>query len=1007
MRQKKYVYFFGDGKAEGSGNMKELLGGKGSGLAEMTNLKISVPSGFTITTEACVEYFYSKKRYPGGMWDQALQGLQKVEKTMKARLGDVDHPLLVSVRSGARASMPGMMDTVLNLGLNQQTVQGLAKKTNNPRFAVDAYRRFITMFSSVVMGMSREGFEKTLEAVKRTEGATHDTDLKEEALTGLVDQYLALVKSETGRDFPQDPFEQLRMSINAVFDSWFGDRAVTYRRLYDIPDEWGTAVNVQSMVFGNMGNTSGTGVAFTRNPANGQATFFGECLLNAQGEDVVAGIRTPLPVGSLRESLPGAYKDLIKTQRILEKHYRDMLDLEFTIQEGKLYMLQTRVGKRTGIAAVRIAVDMVREGLIDRKEAVKRVAPEQLSQYLYPIFESSEEEKFPSVGKGLPAGPGAAAGRIALSPDRAVEMKAKGERAILVRHETSPDDIHGMHAAEGFLTAKGGMTSHAAVVARQMGKVCIAGCDAVDVLPDGTVQFGTLILSEGEYISLNGFTGKVYVGDIPVVDSEVIQVIQGRMEAKQSEKYQYFSTILKWADAFRGLRVRSNADVPDQAQIARGFGAEGIGLCRTEHMFFAEDRVSIMQQMILASSREERELYLEQLLPLQRQDFIGLYREMKGFPVTIRLLDPPLHEFLPKREQLLVELAKLEITNGDPTEMKEKQRILDRVEELHEYNPMLGLRGCRLGITMPEITRMQVRAIFQAACEVAREGKKIVPEIMIPLVGIAAEMKAQKELIREVAQHTMAQYGMKLNYLVGTMIELPRAAVTAGQIAKDAEFFSFGTNDLTQTTFGFSRDDAGPYIGFYLDRQDRCPVCQRNNVDWKKMVCRMCKSTIDKKAENILEADPFAVLDQEGVGALMKLAIQDGRNTRPGIKLGICGEHGGEPSSVMFCHELGLNYVSCSPYRVPIARLAAAQAALAILERGEGQPSVKKTGKAKRTSTVKSTKSPAKKNPKTPSKKITTKKAASKGTAKKAAAKKRAAAKSSPRKKSSTSSKRR
>ena len=1006
MRQKKYVYFFGDGKAEGSGNMKELLGGKGSGLAEMTNLKISVPSGFTITTEACVEYFYSKKRYPGGMWDQALHGLHKVEKTMKARLGDVDHPLLVSVRSGARASMPGMMDTVLNLGLNQQTVQGLSKKTNNPRFAVDAYRRFITMFSSVVMGMSREGFEKALEAVKRAEGATHDTDLQEEALGGLVEQYLALVKSETGRDFPQDPFEQLRMSINAVFDSWFGDRAVTYRRLYDIPDEWGTAVNVQSMVFGNMGNTSGTGVAFTRNPANGMSTFFGECLLNAQGEDVVAGIRTPLPVGSLHESLPSAYKDLIKTQRILEKHYRDMLDLEFTIQEGKLYMLQTRVGKRTGIAAVRIAVDMVREGLIDRKEAVKRVAPEQLSQYLYPIFESSEEEKFPSVGKGLPAGPGAAAGRIALTPDRAVELKAKGERAILVRHETSPDDIHGMHAAEGFLTAKGGMTSHAAVVARQMGKVCIAGCDAVDVLPDGTVQFGTLILSEGEYISLNGFTGKVYVGDIPVVDSEVIQVIQGRMDPKDSEKYQYFSTILKWADVFRGLRVRSNADVPDQAQIARGFGAEGIGLCRTEHMFFAEDRVSIMQQMILASSREERELYLEQLLPLQRQDFIGLYREMKGFPVTIRLLDPPLHEFLPKREQLLVELAKLELTNGDPAEMKEKQRILDRVEELHEYNPMLGLRGCRLGITMPEITRMQVRAIFEAACEVAREGKKIVPEIMIPLVGMASEMKAQKELIREVAQHTMAQYGMKLNYLVGTMIELPRAAITAGQIAKDAEFFSFGTNDLNQTTFGFSRDDAGPYIGFYLDRQDRCPVCQRNNVDWKKMVCRMCKATIDKKAENILEADPFAVLDQEGVGALMKLAIQDGRSTRPGIKLGICGEHGGEPSSVMFCHELGLNYVSCSPYRVPIARLAAAQAAIAVLERREGQPSVKKTGKAKQTASNKSTKPVVKK--KTHTKKPTTKKVATKKvTAKKSAVKKKAVSKSVPRKKSSTSSKRR
>jgi pyruvate,orthophosphate dikinase len=999
MRQKKYVYFFGGGKAEGSGNMKELLGGKGSGLAEMTNLKISVPSGFTITTEACVEYFHSKKRYPGGMWDQALRGLHKVEQTMKARLGDLEHPLLVSVRSGARASMPGMMDTVLNLGLNQQTVQGLAKKTNNPRFAVDAYRRFITMFASVVMGMSREGFEKALEAVKRAEGATHDTDLREEALGGLVEQYLALVKSETGRDFPQDPFEQLRMSINAVFDSWFGDRAVTYRRLYDIPDEWGTAVNVQSMVFGNMGNTSGTGVAFTRNPANGMSTFFGECLLNAQGEDVVAGIRTPLPVGSLQESLPAAYKDLIKTQRILEKHYRDMLDLEFTIQEGNLYMLQTRVGKRTGIAAVRIAVDMVREGLIDRKEAVKRVAPEQLSQYLYPIFESTEEEKFPSVGKGLPAGPGAAAGRIALTPDRAVELKAKGERAILVRHETSPDDIHGMHAAEGFLTAKGGMTSHAAVVARQMGKVCIAGCDAVDVLPGGKVQFGTLILSEGEYISLNGFTGKVYVGDIPVVDSEVIQVIQGRMNPKDSEKYRYFSTILKWADAFRMLRVRSNADVPDQAQIARGFGAEGIGLCRTEHMFFAEDRVSIMQQMILASSREERELYLEQLLPLQRKDFIGLYREMKGFPVTIRLLDPPLHEFLPKREHLLVELAKLELTNGDPAEMKEKQRILDRVEELHEFNPMLGLRGCRLGITMPEITRMQVQAIFEAACEVAREGKKIVPEIMIPLVGMASEMKAQKELIREVAQHTMAQYAMKLNYLVGTMIELPRAAVTAGQIAKDAEFFSFGTNDLTQTTFGFSRDDAGPFIGFYLDRQDRCPVCQRNNVDWKKMVCRMCKANIDKKAENILDADPFAVLDREGVGGLMKLAINEGRKTRPGIKLGICGEHGGDPSSVAFCHELGLNYVSCSPYRVPIARLAAAQAALAVLERGEGQRSAKKMVKTKQTETVKSSKPVAKK--KTPTKKTATKKI----TAKKPTVKKKSVAKSPPRKKSSTSSK--
>ena len=1011
MRHKKYVYFFGGGTAEGSGDMKELLGGKGSGLAEMTNLKISVPSGFTITTEACVEYFHSKKRYPAGMWDQALNGLRQVEKTMKARLGDPVNPLLVSVRSGARASMPGMMDTVLNLGLNQQTVQGLAKKTGNQRFAVDAYRRFITMFGSVVMGMARDRFEHTLEAMKKTQGVKHDTELTEQALGQIVEQYLELVKTETGRDFPQDPFDQLRMAVDAVFDSWHGDRAVTYRRLYDIPDEWGTAVNVQSMVFGNMGETSGTGVAFTRNPANGVPVFFGECLLNAQGEDVVAGIRTPLPVVALQDTLPGAYKNLIKTQRILEKHYRDMLDLEFTIQEGKLYMLQTRVGKRTGIAAVRIAVDMVRQGLIDRREAVKRVAPEQLSQYLYPIFESSDEARFQSVGKGLPAGPGAAAGRIALTPDRAVEMKARGERAILVRHETSPDDIHGMHAAEGFLTAKGGMTSHAAVVARQMGKVCIAGCDAVEVLPNGKVQFGTLVLGEGDHLSLNGFTGQVYAGDIPVVDSEVIQVIQGRMDPKDSEKYQYFSTILKWADVFRVLKIRSNADIPEQAHIARGFGAEGIGLCRTEHMFFAEDRVPIMQQMILASSREERELYLEQLLPLQRQDFIGLYREMKGFPVTIRLLDPPLHEFLPKREQLLVELAKLEVTNGDPQVIQEKQRILDRVEELHEFNPMLGLRGCRLGITMPEITRMQVQAIFEAACEVAREGKKIVPEIMIPLVGMTSEMKAQKELIQEVAQQTMAQYGMKLNYLIGTMIELPRAAVTAQRIAEHAEFFSFGTNDLTQTTYGFSRDDAGPYIGFYLDRQDRCPVCQRTNVDWKKMVCRMCKATIDKKAENILEADPFAVLDQEGVGALMKWAIQEGRKTRPSIKLGICGEHGGEPSSVAFCHELGLNYVSCSPYRVPIARLAAAQAAVAVLERGENQRQPRSTSskpqKAAPTPVASNTSPANTLKPASPKKSSRKKPTTKKGGAKKAATTKKSASPSRKPKKSAAALRRR
>ncbi|WP_447968714.1 pyruvate, phosphate dikinase [Nitrospira sp. M1] len=946
MRHKKYVYYYGDGKAEGKGSMKELLGGKGAGLAEMTNLNISVPPGFTITTEACVEYFHSKKRYPPGMWDQTLLGLKRVEKSMNARLGDVDTPLLVSVRSGARASMPGMMDTVLNLGLNDQTVKGLGKKTGNPRFAVDAYRRFIAMFGNVVMNVSREHFEKVLEEVKHLHNAVHDTDLSEEALHDLVTRYTQLVRAETGRDFPQDPFEQLRMSVNAVFESWFGDRAVTYRRLYDIPDEWGTAINVVAMVFGNMGETSGTGVAFTRNPATGEPVFFGECLLNAQGEDVVAGIRTPLPVSALSEKLPQAYKALTKTQKTLEKHYRDMLDLEFTIQEGKLYMLQTRIGKRTGIAAVRIAVDMVRKGLIDRREAIQRVAPEQLSQYLYPIFERSEEEKYQTVGKGLPAGPGAAAGKIVLTADLAVELKSRGERAILVRQETSPDDIHGMHAAEGFLTAKGGMTSHAAVVARQMGKVCVAGCDGVEVLGDKKVRMGTMVLTEGDPISLNGFTGQVYAGDIAVVDSEVIQVIQGKMNASQSEKYQYFSTLLKWADNFRTLRVRSNADVPDQAQIARGFGAEGIGLCRTEHMFFAEDRVEIMQQMILASSREDREKYLAQLLPLQKQDFIGLYREMKGYPVTIRLLDPPLHEFLPKREHLMVELARLEATNGNPLDIQEKKQMLARVEELHEFNPMLGLRGCRLGITMPEITRMQIRAIFEAACEVAEEGKKIVPEIMIPLVGMASEMKAQKELIREVAADTMARCGMKLTYLVGTMIELPRAAVTAGQIAQEAEFFSFGTNDLTQTTYGFSRDDSAKFTGFYMDRQDRCPYCQRTNVDWKKMVCRMCKSSIDKKAENILDFDPFASLDREGVGAMMTWAINAGRETRPNIKLGICGEHGGDPSSVEFCHQLGLHYVSCSPYRVPIARLAAAQAAVATLEgkpKKSAQPSAQKT----------------------------------------------------------------
>ncbi|MGA6826254.1 pyruvate, phosphate dikinase [Nitrospira sp. NS4] len=905
---KKYVYYFGDGKAEGTSNMKELLGGKGAGLAEMTNLGISVPPGFTITTEACVEYYKLGKKYPPGMWDAALASLKRVERSMGMGFGDPEKPLLVSVRSGARASMPGMMDTVLNVGLTLKTVEGLAAKTRNERFAQDSYRRFITMFGSIVMGVPREHFEAILNHKKEEMGVAHETQLDAGALRDLVERFKSLVKEETGKDFPDDPNDQLRMAINAVFSSWNGARAITYRRLNGIPDHWGTAINVVAMVFGNMGDTSGTGVAFTRDPNTGERKFFGECLMNAQGEDVVAGIRTPLPVTELGRTVPAAYKELETTYKKLEKHYRDMLDLEFTIQEGKLYMLQTRVGKRTGISAVRIAVEMVKEGLISKREAVQRVGPEQLSQYLYPIFDTKSESSATPLGKGLPAGPGASAGKIALTPDRAVEMKAAGERVVLVREETSPDDIHGMNAATGFVTARGGMTSHAAVVARQMGKVCVAGCEAVEVIDNQSVRIGAKVFHEGDYISVNGSTGNVYDGDIPVMESEIIQVVQGKLDPKKSEKYQLFSTILSWADSMRTLRVRANADVPDQAKIARGFGAEGIGLCRTEHMFFAEDRIPIMQKMILARTREEREKFLDQLLPLQKADFIGLYREMHGFPVTIRLLDPPLHEFLPKREELMVEIAQLELTGADGAKMEEKRRLLARVEELHEFNPMLGLRGCRLGITMPEITRMQARAIMEAACELVKEGKKIVPEIMIPLVGMVSEMKSQKDLVREVAQETMKRYNVKLSYLVGTMIELPRAAVTADRIAQEAEFFSFGTNDLTQTTFGFSRDDAAKFIDHY-------------------------------KTVKIMESDPFAVLDREGVGALMKTAIAGGRQTRPGIKLGICGEHGGDPSSVEFCHQLGLDYVSCSPFRVAIARLAAAQAAIA---EGDAKPAASK-----------------------------------------------------------------
>ncbi len=919
---KKYVYYFGDGKAEGTSNMKELLGGKGAGLAEMTNLGISVPPGFTISTEACIEYYRIGKKYPPGMWDATLQALKRVERSMGMGFGNPERPLLVSVRSGARASMPGMMDTVLNVGLTTKTVEGLAAKTRNDRFAQDSYRRFVAMFGSIVMGVPREHFEAILNLKKEEMGVRHETQLDAGALRDLVERFKSLVKEETSKAFPDDPNEQLKLAIDAVFSSWNGARAITYRRLNGIPDHWGTAINVVAMVFGNMGDTSGTGVAFTRDPNTGERKFFGECLMNAQGEDVVAGIRTPLPVTELGRTVPPAYKELEHTYKRLEKHYRDMLDLEFTIQEGKLYMLQTRVGKRTGISAVRIAVEMVHEGLITKREAVQRVGPDQLAQYLYPIFDTQSEAGSTPLGKGLPAGPGAAAGKIALTPDRAVEMKAAGQRVVLVRDETSPDDIHGMNAASGFVTSRGGMTSHAAVVARQMGKVCVAGCEAVEVIDTQSVRIGSKVFHEGDYISVNGSTGNVYDGDIPVMESEIIQVVQGKLDAKRSQKYQLFSTILSWADSVRTMKVRANADVPDQAKIARGFGAEGIGLCRTEHMFFAEDRIPIMQKMILSRTKEDREKYLEQLLPLQKQDFIGLYREMEGFPVTIRLLDPPLHEFLPKREELMVEIAQLELTGEDGAKLEEQRRLLVRVEELHEFNPMLGLRGCRLGITMPEITRMQARAIIEAACELAKEGKKIVPEIMIPLVGMVAEMKSQKDLIREVAQETMKRYNVKLSYLVGTMIELPRAAVTAERIAGEAEFFSFGTNDLTQTTFGFSRDDAAKFIDHY-------------------------------RTVKIMDADPFATLDREGVGSLMKVAIAGGRTSRPGIKLGICGEHGGDPSSVEFCHQLGLDYVSCSPFRVAIARLAAAQAAIAA---ADAKPAVSKKTVTARGKSVKTKK---------------------------------------------------
>jgi pyruvate,orthophosphate dikinase len=904
---KKYVYFFGSGKSDGHGNMKNLLGGKGAGLAEMTRIGIPVPPGFTISTEVCRIFYENKKKIPGDIIKSIDENLARLEKIIGKRFGNSTDPLLVAVRSGAKFSMPGMMDTILNLGLNDVNVEGLGEITGNRRFAWDAYRRFIQMFSNVVLKVRKEEFEKILEGVKHKHGVKQDVELGVETFQEVVARYKELVKKETKRDFPQDPRNQLYMAINAVFLSWNNQRAIFYRRQYGIPDELGTAVNVQAMVFGNMGENSGTGVGFTRDPAAGEKTLYAEYLMNAQGEDVVAGIRTPKQINALKREMPEAYKKLIRTAKTLEKHFRDMQDFEFTIEEGKLYLLQTRSGKRTGIASGKVAYDMVKEKLITKEEALLRVEPEHLEQFLFPIFNPDEKKNFKQIAKGLAASPGAAAGRVALSAETAVEMSRKGDRVILVTKETSPDDIHGMAASHGVLTARGGRTSHAAVVARQMGKVCIVGAEEVIVNEeDKNFRVGDVVVKESDYISIDGFEGKVYLGDIPVFPSEVIQVIEGGLKPAESEKYVIFSTILKWADKVRKLDIRTNADVPRDAKVAVKFGAEGIGLCRTEHMFFAEDRIPLMQGMILAKTTKEREEFLDKLLPMQKEDFKGLFREMNGYPVTIRLLDPPLHEFLPKREELMVEVRELELTEGDQKLMEEKRKLLARVEELHEFNPMLGLRGCRLGILMPEISRMQAEAMMEAACEVADEGVKVIPEIMVPLVGMLTEIKAQKDIIVEEAQKAMKRYGENIKYYVGTMIEVPRAAVIAGEIAKEAEFFSFGTNDLTQTTFAFSRDDAGKFIRAYMET----------------------KIALNGKQVYILEKDPFSTLDIKGVGEFMKIAIEKGRKTRPNLKVGICGEHGGDPDSIEFCHNAKMNYVSCSPYRVPIARLAAARASL-------------------------------------------------------------------------------
>jgi pyruvate, orthophosphate dikinase len=879
----KYVYFFGGGKADGNGKMKDVLGGKGAGLAEMTDAGLPVPPGFTLQTEACREYMRGASSPKIDI--EMLAALEKLEKMQGQKLGAGENPLLVSVRSGAKFSMPGMMDTILNLGLNDKAVEALAKRSNNPRFAYDSYRRLIQMFGDVVLDIPKKRFEHIFDGVKAAEKVKFDYDLTPEALKKIIAEYRKLVRKETGKDFPQDPLDQLTAARDAVFRSWQNERAKTYRRINRIDDWLGTAVNVQAMVFGNLGENSGTGVGFTRNPATGEHKFFGEYLMNAQGEDVVSGVRTPLSISELERANRKVYEQLKDITGKMEKHYRDMQDFEFTIQDGKLYMLQTRNGKRTGLAAVRVAIDMVNEGLITREEAIFRVEPNQLYDFLVPRL-VEKGEKIEVLATGLPASPGAAVGQIVFTAEEAVKHHANGsyKSIILVRGETTPEDIAGMEVADGILTSRGGMTSHAAVVTRGMGKCCVAGagdCVVDEAKKELRVKGHTY--RQGDYISLDGTTGRVIAGQLKTLDAQ----------PDDPDLVKFMS----WADPLRRLRIRANADIPRDAKQARLFGAEGIGLCRTEHMFFAEDRIEHMRAMILADNEKDRRAALKKLLPMQRADFVGLFKAMESLPVTIRLLDPPLHEFLPKREDLLVQIARLEESKPRSPKLKELRTLLARVEELHEMNPMLGLRGCRLGITFPEITEMQARAIVEAAVQVKSKGGDPHVEIMIPLIGSIEEMRNQSAIVRRIAEEVFAEKKVKVDYMVGTMIELPRAALTADQIAEEAEFFSFGTNDLTQTTFGISRDDINNFLPAYLKL-------------------------------GIFKQDPFATLDQAGVGQLVKMATEKGRATRPALKLGICGEHGGDPESVKFCHRIGLNYVSCSPFRLLTARLAAAQGAL-------------------------------------------------------------------------------